>query len=528
MRNEKTSRRRFDRCRFRGETVSLDWNQRSTLGRVARTCAGAAVALAIGVGALAAPALAQKPDRPWAEDVLYFVLLDRFADGDPNNNMDVDLKNPGAFQGGDIDGLIGRLDDLADLGITAIWINPVMLNIPGSVGSGRDFQHFPHHGYWADDFSKMDPRFGTDDDLKRLVDEAHRRGIKVLLDVVYNHAGYGSAYTKAPNAGQMLRLEERGTCGPEGDDITGCVAGLPDFKTEKPEVARWLIEKQIPRAKAAGVDGYRLDTVKHVLPEFWELHRKILDEQLGEDFFLLAEYFGADLNVVDPFFEKGVWDSALDFTFKGETESWVLGRGRTIAYSRFLQKRHRVRPGHIMSHYLSSHDVPMALGEVGGDVARFRLMAALQMASLGMPQIYYGEEVARPGHDWPENRTPMPWGKMDILPGKGMARDEALRDFYKRIIAARKANPAFAHGDYAELSTAGDLLVFQRAHAGSGNTVIVAANRGAADASATVPLPAAWAGKTVTDAISGKALGKAGADLALTVPGLTAQYLVAN
>jgi glycosidase len=500
-------------------------NRRTRRPFVARLLGCCAVVASLS-GLLTTPVLAQKPTRPWSDDVLYFVLLDRFADGDPKNNRDVDLRNPGGFHGGDIDGLIGRLDDLAELGITALWINPVIKNIPGFVPSGRDFGHYAHHGYWADDFSQMDDRFGTPDDLKRLVDEAHKRGIKVLLDVVYNHAGYGASYTKQSDASQILRMEERGTCGPDGDDIIGCVAGLPDFKTERPDVAKWLIETQIPLAKSSGIDGYRLDTVKHMLPEFWQMHKEIVSRELGSDFFLLAEYFGADLNVVDPYFEKDVWNSALDFTFKGETLGFVQGRGRIAAYSRYLQKRHKVRPGYLMSHYLSSHDVPMALGELGGDVPRFRLMAAMQMASLGMPQIYYGEEVARPGLDWPDNRLDMPWGKQNILPGKGKARDDSLRDYYKALIAARKANRALSVGTYTELSVAGDVLVFQRSLADGSNTVVVAANRAEQPQTVTVKLPADWVGKPITDAITGKPAGTGAAEFPLTVDPLTALYLV--
>jgi len=487
----------------------------------------AALFAAVASVALALPASAQKPDRPWAEDVLYFVIVDRFADGDPANNRDVNINAKGTFHGGDIAGLTKKLDDLADLGITAIWITPVALNIPGYV-TGAGFPDWGYHGYWADDLSKMDPRFGTEAELKTLVDEAHKRGIKVLLDIVYNHAGYNAAYLKRPDARQILRSEEFGTCGPSSDDITGCVAGLPDFKTEKPDVARMVIETQIPRARAAGVDGYRLDTVKHLAPEFWNLHKEIVRKELGEDFHLLGEIWGGSVEVADPYFAADQIDSAFDFTFQGETLSWLRGRGRTVAFSRYLQKRHKVRPGYLLSHYLSSHDVPGFLYELQGDKARFKLGAALQMASLGMPQIYYGEEVGRFGGDWPDNRSPMPWGASDTLPGKGLERDEEMRDFYKRIIAARHANPAFAHGDYKELSSAGDLLVFQRGHAESGNTVIVAANRGETAGSASIALPEGWAGRTVTDAITGEVLGTAGATLDLSVGPLTARYLVAS
>lgn len=532
------------RSQFGGKHLAgvLSWRPRATgtITRIRGALLGsslfAAAALA-SVGIVATPAqpahAQEKPSRPWSEDILYFVLIDRFADGSAANNMDVDRKNPIGFHGGDLTGLTQKLDDLKDLGVTALWINPVMLNIPGYVSYG-DMQHFPHHGYWAEDFSKMDPRFGTEDELKTLVAEAHKRGIKVLLDIVYNHAGYGSAYTKQPNARQIIRSEDFGTCGPEGDDITGCVAGLPDFKTEKPEVAKWLIETQLPRAKAANVDGYRLDTVKHIAPEFWDTHRKMTRETLGEDFFLLAEVWGGSYESVDNYFAADQMDAAFDFTFQGETLGFLTGQGRAAAYSRYLEKRHKVRPGFIMSHYLSSHDVEGMLSQLGGDRQRFKLAAALQMAVLGLPQIYYGEEVGREFTDWPDNRTDMPWGDKGPLPGKGVNRDEEMRAFYKAIIAARKANPALSQGtyrellDYKALDREWPLLVFQRTHEASGNAVIVAVNRAEKPQDVTVPLPASWAGKTVTDAISGKALGKAGGSLSLTVGGLTAQYLTAN
>ncbi len=116
------------------------------------------------------------------------------------------------------------------------------------------------------------------------------------------------------------------------------------------------------------------------------------------------------------------------------------GRGRAVAYGSYLGSRHKVRPGYLLAHYLSSHDEPMALYNLNNDKARFRICAAIQMTSLGLPVIYYGEEVARAGSEWPLNRTDMPWGERDIKPGKGAARDEAMRDFYK-IAAAYPPRP---------------------------------------------------------------------------------------
>jgi glycosidase len=143
-------------------------------------------------------------------------------------------------------------------------------NIPGYV-TGAGFPDWAYHGYWADDFTRLDPRFGTEDDLAALVRECHRRGMKVLLDVVYNHAGYGSRYLTDPRTRGWLRSSEAGTCGE--DDLTQCVAGLPDFETERPEVAAWLLDAQLRWAERFRLDGFRLDTVKHVGHPFWQEHR---------------------------------------------------------------------------------------------------------------------------------------------------------------------------------------------------------------------------------------------------------------
>jgi glycosidase len=171
-------------------------------------------ALAALLGAQARPATPPTPSRPapsaasatapgaagafdWRDAVLYFVVVDRFADGNPGNNVRVGRAAKGAFHGGDLQGLRERLDDIAELGVTALWITPVVKNIDGFV-TGAGFPDWAYHGYWADDFTRTDARFGSEEDLKALVEECHRRGIKLLLDVVYNHAGYGSRYLTDP------------------------------------------------------------------------------------------------------------------------------------------------------------------------------------------------------------------------------------------------------------------------------------------------------------------------------------------
>ncbi len=469
-----------------------------------------AALLSAALLAAALPASARELGSVWAGEVLYFVLIDRFADGDSSNNPRVQRRNPGGYHGGDLKGLTQQLDELADLGVTALWINPVQLQMergvpaqaPAKLGVSA-FDHWGFHGYWIADFKKMEPQFGSVEDLKNLVDAARKRGIKVLLDVVYNHTGYESTYAgrRTATGEPWIRLGE-GSC--EVDPVTCRVGGLPDLRTELPEVRDYVLDANIALARQAGVAGFRLDTYKHLASDFWREHRARTREQLGPDFFLLAEYWGGTAQSLDGFFERDEVDSGFDFSFKGSCEAWVLGRGRSVAFGSYLRSRHQVRPGYLLAHYLSSHDEPMALGNLDGDKQKFRLCVAVQMTSLGMPVIYYGEEVGRGGTEWPLNRNDMPWGKRDVLPGRGVARDEALRDFYKKLIQIRKQHPALVRGDYALLSGRDDrALAYGRRDAASGDQVLVLLNRDDKPVSLDVALPSGWSTGPLTDRLLG-------------------------
>jgi len=389
-------------------------------------------------------------------------------------------------------------------------------NIDGFV-TGAGFPDWGYHGYWADDFTRLDPRFGDEADLAALVRACHARGLRVLLDVVYNHAGYGSRLLTDPRTAGFFRR----SCGQ--DDLTSCLAGLPDFETERPEVREFLLGAQLPWARRFGLDGFRLDTVKHVEHDFWQLHRRRTRAELGQGFFLLGEVWGGDREVLDPWFAGDELDAGFDFGFQGSTVGWVLGRGRSIAFARYLESRQKVRAGHLLAHFLSSHDVEGALSLLGGDRERFRLAAALQLTTSGIPVIYYGEEVARPSGAWPANRSDMPWGDRALLPGGGRPRDEGMRDWYRRLLSVRRTHPALSAGGHRTLSAEGDLLVFQREEPDGGDAVVVAVNRGAAASSARLARPPAWRGAEPADLLGGGATVAAdGETVLLTVPARSA------
>lgn len=467
----------------------------------------------------APPAPIARPTE-WRDSVLYFVLLDRFADGDPGNDGGVDLKAKGTFHGGDLKGLTTNLDEIADLGVTALWINPVVKNIPGFV-TGAGFPDWAYHGYWADDFYALDARFGTEADLKALVEAAHSRGMRVLLDVVYNHVGYGSQYLTNPKTKTWFRTDSAGTCGQ--DDLTSCVGGLPDLKTEDPAIWDFLLEAHLGLAKRVGLDGFRLDTVKHVDHPFWQEHRKRTRARLGDGFFLLGEVWGGDAESLDPWFAPDEMDAGFDFSFQGSAIAWLSGRGRTVAFDRYLKGREKVRSGHLLSHFLSSHDVPGALHQLEGDRHLFSLLVVLQMSIGGLPLVYYGEEVGRPGGDWPDNRSDMPWGGKPIDPGRGLPRDDSLRAFYKKMIGIRRGHPALSRGVHTSLSGDSDLLVFLRRDEASKDAVLVAVNRGEALAVGRVEAPPEWGGRTPVELLSGTPMEGDPVHLTVALPAKTAR-----
>jgi glycosidase len=294
---------------------------------------------------------------------------------------------------------------------------------------------------------------------------------------------------------------------------------LPDFKTEIPEVRDHVIDANIGLARRTGVDGFRIDTYKHVPGEVWAEHRRRTRAELGAGFFLLAEYWGGTAEALDGFFARDEVDAGFDFSFKGSCEGWVQGRGRSVAYAAYLRNRHKVRDGYLLSHYLSSHDEPMMLGNLGGDRERFRICAALQMSSLGMPMIYYGEEVGRGGHEWPFNRNDMPWGERAVMPGQGVARDEGLRAHYKRLIEIRKAHPSLRRGGYTMLTGRDDRhLAFAREDAASGDRLIVLANREDMALPVSLALPSGWPGGPLRDLLGGRALTREADTLRAELP----------
>ena len=410
----------------------------------------------------------------WKDEIIYFIMLDRFSDGDQTNNQTVDLDNPIAFHGGDLKGLTDKLDEIVDLGATAIWFTPVVQQVITPI-EAEGIPFHGHHGYWAEDFTQLDPRYGTEADLKALVDTAHSKGLKIILDVVYNHVGYGAEWTRT----RPEWLRQGDDCA--GDAITLCLSGLPDLKTELPAVRDYLFEAHIGLAERVGADGFRLDTYKHITQEFWKDHRAATRERLGEDFFLIGEIWDADKYIARKPFEEDTLDGVLDFSFRDRTMKLLNGVEDTARYARYFTKRHDVPDGYVLAPFLSSHDVPMLLAMLRGDTDKLRIAFALLMFAEGTPVITWGEEIGRRGGLWPDNREDMAWGKNnEQLPGANLPRDEALRADVKSMLSLRKAHTEIRHADVQTVFAGGDVLVLQK------GSVILAVNRG--NSGQTMPL----------------------------------------
>ena len=238
--------------------------------------------------------------------------------------------------------------------------------------------------------------------------------------------------------------------------------------------------------------------------------------------------WGGNPDNLDPYFAGDEMDAGFDFGFAGSVAAWVQGRGRTVAFDRYLERRHRTRDGYHLAHYLSSHDVETLPSVLGGEWALYRLAVALQMTTVGIPVMYYGEEVGRFGGDWPDNRSDHPWGDLGVAPGRGLERDEELRGFVTEMIGIRRAHAALSRGSYRSLSTDGDALVFAREHAAA-DTVVVALNRGREAVSLAVDAVDGWAGRTIRDHVHGEDLTfNADGRLELDMPPLSVRVMTAR
>lgn len=349
----------------------------------------------------------------WDESIIYFMLTDRFYNGNPDNDGEnCDVNDPGKYHGGDFAGVTQKLDYLKELGVNTIWITPIVKNISeGQLTGEADVpKMYGYHGYWAEDFTQLDPHLGTEEEFRTLVEEAHERGIKVMVDAVINHAGYGTEEL----FGDMIRGEADTEA---GSDKKTSIYGLPDFRTEDEEVREQIIQWQTDWVKEFGIDCFRLDTVKHVEEDTWqELHAALLE--INPEFKVIGEVYDAGYSYVTEYYSSGQMDALLDFDYNNA--ALKLASGGLQKVENYFEKRNAVLTEDMsMGGFLSSHDENGLMFELinrgYSEEQALGLMKAavsMQLTAKGIPVIYYGEELGLTGkHDYPyqSNRYDMDW-----------------------------------------------------------------------------------------------------------------------
>ncbi|MCW1093632.1 pullulanase-type alpha-1,6-glucosidase [Streptomyces sp. RS2] len=611
---------------------------------VARRTARVRRVAAVTVTALAAallPPLAARADAPPAppsdaklaktaarhdltREQFYFVLPDRFANGDAGNDRGgltgtrlatgYDPTDKGFYQGGDLKGLTEKLDYIKGLGTTSIWMAPIFKNQPVQ-GTGKDASA-GYHGYWITDFTQVDPHFGTNQDLKNLISKAHAKGMKVFFDVITNHtadvvdyeeksydylskgafpyltkdgkpfddADYADGEHRFPrvDSGSFPRTpvvpaakkdlkvpswlndpamyHNRGDSTWAGESATyGDFNGLDDLWTERPEVVSGM-EKIYQRwVKDFAIDGFRIDTVKHVNMEFWTQWATALDAYAAkkgrEDFFMFGEVYSADTSVTAPYVTQGRLDSTLDFPFQDAARAYASQGGSAQKLASVFGDDYKYTTDKANAYeqvtFLGNHD----MGRIGTFLKqddpeatdaellkKDRLANELMFLSRGNPVIYYGDEQGFTGAGGDKDaRQPMFASRTaDYLDDDQLGTDrthaEAAYDtsapLYRQISALaklRKANPALADGVQTERYAAdgAGIYAFSRTDAKTGTEYVVAFNNAGTEKSATFATGSA--GMTFRGLYGTEATVKSGADkkVTVTVPARSAVVLKA-
>ncbi|MFF0173871.1 pullulanase-type alpha-1,6-glucosidase [Micromonospora profundi] len=565
-----------------------------------------------------AEALLKAADNTARAEQFYFVLPDRFANGDRRNDRGgltgdrlrtgFDRADKGFYHGGDLKGVIDKLDYIQGMGTTAIWLAPIFKNRPVQ-GKGDDISA-GYHGYWITDFTQVDPHFGTMEEMKRLVKLAHQRGIKVYLDVIVNHTAdvikyaedryaYIDKATSPYTDAQGRAFEDRNyadgsrafppvnresfpytpTFDEPGDakvkvpawlnDVTmyhnrgdstfagenseyGDFFGLDDLWTERPEVVKGLTKAYGDWIGATGVDGFRLDTVKHVNMDFWPQFSRGIEraaEKAGKkDFFMFGEVYSADPEITSSYVRQGGLPATLDFAFQEAARGYTAGAGSAKAladvYARDDLYAARDTDARRLTTFLGNHD----MGRIGSFIVgggtdpashlrRDQLAHQLMFLTRGQPVIYSGDEqgFTGPGGDKDARQDMFASTVPDYLDDDllGTDRTHASDQFdtghplYRTIAELgrlRQAHPGLRDGIQITRYAADGPGVFAASRISPADRIeyVVAVNN--AGTAQTVSVDTWSAGATFTGIYGGSASATAGRDgkVTLTVPPLSA------
>ena len=429
-------------------------------------------------------------------DVLYLLMPDRFAQG-KNHNPQVkgmrpyteDRKKPSLRHGGDLEGIREHLDYFKELGVTALWLTPVLENDSPDMD-----QWSTYHGYATTNYYRVDPRFGTNEDYRRLVDEAHQKGLKVVMDMIFNHSGFEHPWTHDMPSKDWLNLPEwleksKGTSDPRGTnflqtsykltpvldpyasevDMRETVEGwfvttMPDLNQKNPHLMRYLIQNSILWIETIGIDGIRMDTYPYAYREPMAQWMKELDEEypnfntVGETWVTEPAYTAAwqkdsklsDVNTYLKTVMDFSFQEKLDSAKHEETDHWWRGMNRL--YNSFCYDYLYPNPSSVMA-FIDNHDTDRFLGN-GKDSLALKQALALLLTVNRIPQLYYGTEIMMNGtkrrsdgyvrKDFPGG---FPGDTHNAFTKEGRTRSEAaMFNWLSRLLHWRNGNETIIRG----------------------------------------------------------------------------------
>jgi len=463
------------------------------------------------------------------DDVIYLIMPDRFANGDPGNDEPPefpgshDRSKARAYHGGDLHGIRQHLDYLKDLGVTMLWLTPIVKN-----GNAQSY-----HGYGAVDLYAMDPHFGTLTDYQQLVQAAHKQHMKVLFDVVPNHVGpehpwvahppmpgwfhgtlehhlraaskihppfYGQLDKKEITNDAFESLVDPHTPPQLRRSLTeGWFADiLPDMNTENPMVVQYLTQNSIWWAEISGLDGYRIDTFPYVSRQFWdEWHTEL--RKIYPRLSTIGEVFHPDPTVTS-FFQGGRtgWDGVdtqlttpFDFPLYFAMRD-VLLKGAPVGKLANVLRQDSLYPHpEFLVPFFANHDTTRFSGVPEGTSARLKLAFGLIFTVRGIPQIYYGDELGMPGGGDPDNRRDFPGGwaedTQNAFQKQGRtASQEEIFEFVQSLLRVRAQHPALRRGKLWSLASDDTTYVFLRET--DEERILVAFHAGTAERDFSLPL----------------------------------------
>ncbi len=388
-----------------------------------------------------APAPAEAPAPP---EAIYFVLVDRFHNGDPSNDAAIDLADPQAFHGGDIRGVRDKLDHIQDLGFTSVWLSPVWRMRTDKLDEWGAF-----HGYWVHDLGEVEPRMGDEAELRALSDDLHARGMRLYLDVVWNHVSFDSPLREQHPDWFHPSLQIEDWDDPD-QRIQREVHGLPDLAQENPQVYSYLRERSLGWIERIDPDGFRVDAVRHMPLDVQARLGAEARAASGRDFRLIGEIFDGDPVTLAHDWKAGGFDGAFDFPLRYAMidvfcKQAPVGRlGAVLAMDPLYDD-----PNALVT-MLDNHDVSRVASECGS-ASRTGAGIDFLLAARGVPSLTYGTEVGLQGASEPHNRADMRF------------EPHPLRERIRAGLQRRAEHPALREGTTWVHELTADRLVLHRA-----------------------------------------------------------------